>query len=133
MILILDRGASVSIQIKQLADEVWERSDIDGNYTLIKQRHNNHTQWNPGKVIDETMMELHLHGKAANTFPNPKQVWQYPLTPGEAFKPIKGIKKEDIVTLMKLTFEYATLRGKNNKFWDKEITQLYEYWKDGLK
>lgn len=73
MILITSRNQQHSIKMMEMADEVWEHSDVDGNYTLVKIRHANHNQYNPG--IIKTESELLAHIALTNA--------SYPLTPNE--------------------------------------------------
>jgi hypothetical protein len=70
--------------MKEIADEVWERSNIDGNYTLVKMRHTNHVQWNPGTVKTEAEMEKHL------TVSNAK----YPVTEQDAYTKSQGAPRK---------------------------------------
>lgn len=75
MILIYDRNNPPTLRMKELADQVWERSDVDGCYTLVKMRHNTHAQWFPGVVKTEKEMLAHVALYNA----------QYPVTPSEAY------------------------------------------------
>jgi hypothetical protein len=79
--------------MREMADQVWEKSDIDGNYTLVKMRQNHYVQWNPGTVKTETEMEQHI--RASKTFPvGTIPNLSYPMTPEEAYtktgRPVGG-------------------------------------------
>ena len=108
LITEFDPDGFADVQLYLSSDEVWEKQ-TDGSFKCKKSRTGDVSQHNPGTTYTKEAFIKHLEAK---------RIMQYPLTPEEAFKKPKQIKKGDIRKLLREAWKI----GFNLQTQDRPIT-----------